>query len=134
MSCTDPDLFFGYDVTPVKALAAKVQALYQSIQPPGIDPMIDFDERDLVRHAQDAGFPEIHLELQVSVKTQNQPVPWERFVRTSGNPLIPTFGEALERVLSPQEAADLTRYLRPLVESGAGQERRALAYLTAVKE
>ena len=134
MSCTDPDLFFGYDVTPVKALAAKVQALYQSIQPPGIDPMIDFDERDLVRHAQDAGFPEIHLELQVSVKTQNQPVPWERFVRTSGNPLIPTLGEALERVLSPQEAADLTGYLRPLVESGAGQERRALAYLTAVKK
>jgi arsenite methyltransferase len=134
MSCADPDLFFGYDVTPVKALAAKVQELYQSIQPPGIDPMIDFDERDLVRHAQDAGFPEIHLELQVSVKAQNQPVPWERFLRTSGNPLIPTFGEAVERVLSPQEAADLTQYLRPLVESGAGQERRALAHLTAVKQ
>src|SRR5215469_18716514 len=81
MSCTDPDLFFGYNVTPVKALAAKVQALYQSIQPPGIDPMIDFDERDLVRHAQDARFPEIHLELQVSVETQNQPVPWEQFLR-----------------------------------------------------
>lgn len=52
----------------------------------------------------------------------------------SGNPLIPTFGEALDRVLNPEEAAELARYLRPLVESGTGLERRALAYLTAVKE
>jgi len=62
-----------------------------------------------------------------------EPVPWERFVRTSGNPLIPTFEEALHRVLSPEEAAEFTRHLRPLVESGAGLERIALAYLTAAK-
>jgi arsenite methyltransferase len=134
MSGADPDRFSGYDITPVKALAVKVQALYESIQPPGVDPMVDFDERDLVRLAQDAGFPEIHLELQVNVKTRRQPVPWERFMRASGNPLVPTFGEALERALSPQEAADLTDYLRPLVESGDGLHRRALAYLTATKE
>ncbi|HEY4854093.1 MAG TPA: methyltransferase domain-containing protein [Streptosporangiaceae bacterium] len=134
MSHADPDLFFGHDVTPVKALSAKVEALYESIQPHGGDPMGDFDERDLVRHAKDAGFPEINLELHVSVKTHKQPVPWERFLRTSLNPLIPTFEEALDRVLSPPEAAELTRYLRPLVESGTGLERTARAYLTAVKE
>ena len=133
MSLTDPDLFSGYDVTPVKALAARIEALYESIQPPGTDPMIDFDDRDLVRHAQDAGFPEINLELHVSVKARKQPVPWERVLRTSGNPLIPTLGEALDRVLSPEEAAEFTRHLRPLVESGAGLERMALAYLTAAK-
>jgi hypothetical protein len=66
MSAADPDLFHGYDVTPVKALAARVQALYAAIQPPGADPMLDFDDRDLVRHAQDAGFSEISLELLVS--------------------------------------------------------------------
>jgi arsenite methyltransferase len=134
MSAADPELFFGYDVTPVRPLAAKVDALYKSIQPPGVDPMGDFDERDLVRQAKDAGFPEINLELRVSVKTHRPPVPWERFLHTSGNPLIPTFGEALDRVLNPLEAAELTRYLRPLVESGTGLERMALAYLTAVKE
>jgi ubiquinone/menaquinone biosynthesis C-methylase UbiE len=134
MSHADPDLFFGHDVTPVRALAAKVEALYESIQPHGGDPMGDFDERDLVRHAKDAGFPEINLELRVSVKAHKQPVPWERFLRTSLNPLIPTFEEALDRVLNPQEAAELTRYLRPLVESGTGRERTARAYLTAVKE
>jgi arsenite methyltransferase len=134
MSAADPDRFFGYDVTPVRALVAKVRALYESIQPPGVDPMIDFDDRDLVRHARNAGFPEIDLELRVSVKARKQPIPWERFLRTSGNPLEPTFGDALDRSLSRQEAAELSRYLRPLVESGAGLDRRAVAYLTAVKE
>jgi ubiquinone/menaquinone biosynthesis C-methylase UbiE len=134
MSAADPDRFFGYDVTPVRALAAKVQALYQSIQRPGVDPMIDFDDRDLVRHARNAGFPEIDLELRVSVKARKQAIPWERFLRTSGNPLEPTFGDALDRSLSQQEAAELTGYLRPLVESGAGLDRRAVAYLTALKE
>jgi len=129
----EPGRFFGYDVRPVMGLAAKVQALYDSIQPPGTDPMTDFDDRDLVRHAHDAGFPAIDLELRVSVKAARQPVPWERFLRMSGNPLMPPFGEAMNSTLSTQEAAELTGYLRPLVESGAGQERRALAYLTAVK-
>jgi arsenite methyltransferase len=129
----DPDLFLGYDVTPVKALAARVQALYASMQPQGADPMFDFDDRDLVRYARDAGFSEISLELRVSVKNHKDPVPWERFLRTSGNPLQPPFQEALQRVLSAQEADELARHLRPLVESGTGLERIALAYLTAVK-
>lgn len=134
MSACDPGLFFGYDVRPVAAAAARVQALYESIQPPGVDPMLDFDDRDLLRHAQDAGFSEIHLELQVSVKAAKPPVPWERFLRISGNPLIPPPGEALDRVLSTQEIAEFTEYLRPLVESGTGQERTAVAYLTAAKD
>jgi arsenite methyltransferase len=52
----DPDRLGGYDITPVKPLAAKVEALYESVQPPGDDPMLDFDERDLVRYAELAGF------------------------------------------------------------------------------
>jgi arsenite methyltransferase len=133
MSLPDPDLFLGYDVTPVRALAARVKALYESIQPPGADPMVDFDERDLVRHAQDAGFSRIDLELRVSVETRKDPVPWELFIRTSGNPLVPTRADAMSRVLSPQEITEFTTHLRPLVESGTGLERRALAYLTAIK-
>jgi arsenite methyltransferase len=133
MSGNDPGLFAGYDVTPVREVAAKVNALYASIQPRGTDPMLDFDERDLVRHAQDAGFPEIDLELRVTVKARKEPVSWEVFQRLSGNPLIPSYQEAVDQVLSPAEAAEFTRHLRPLVESGTGRERRALAYLTAAK-
>ena len=130
----DPGRFLGYDVTPVEPLVAKVRALYESIQPPGDDPMVDFDDRDLVRHAEQAGFAEIGLELRVTVKNRKHPVPWERALRMAGNPRVPTLGEALEQALSPPEIAELTAYLQPLVESGAGRDRSALAYLTAVKE
>jgi len=133
MSLADPDLFLGYDVTPVKTLAARVKALYESIQPPGADPMVDFDDRDLVRHAQDAGFPRIDLELQASVESSKEPLAWELFIRRSGNPLVPTLAEVMSQVLSPQEITEFTTHLRPLVESGTGLKRLALAYLTAVK-
>jgi arsenite methyltransferase len=133
MGVSDPGRFSGYDVRPVARLAAKVEALYESIQPPGADPMIDFDERDLLRHAEHAGFPEISLDLEVTVANARQPVPWERFLRISGNPLVPPVGEALNRTLTPEEITEFTTYLKPLVESGTGQERRAFAYLTAAR-
>jgi arsenite methyltransferase len=133
MGSDNPDRFVGYDIRPVAAAAAKVKALYASIQPRDTDAMLDFDERDLVRYAQDAGFPEVSLELRVRVKASRTAIPWERFLRMSGNPLIPPVGEAIARVLDTDEAAGFAAHLRPLVESGEGQERRALAYLTAVK-
>jgi ubiquinone/menaquinone biosynthesis C-methylase UbiE len=129
----DPDRLFGYDITPVKPLAAKVEALYESIQPPGDDPMLDFDERDLVRYTELAGFAQIDLELRVTVKNGRRPVPWELALRMSGNPLVPPLGEVLDRVLSPQEIAEFTAHVKPLVESGTGRERQALAYLAAAK-
>jgi arsenite methyltransferase len=133
MGAADPERFWGYDVRPVAPLAAKVSALYDSIQPPGEDPMVDFDERDLVRHAEQAGFPAVDLELHVTVASTRRPIPWDRFLRMSGNPLIPPRGEALHQTLSRDEIAAFTAYLKPLVESGTGQQRRAFAYLTAAK-
>lgn len=129
----DPDRLAGYDITPVKPLAAKLTAFFESIQPSGADPMVDFDERDLVRHAERAGFADIGLELRVTVKNGKRPVPWEHALRMSGNPLVPPLGEVLDRVLSPQEIAEFTAHLKPLVESGTGRERQALAYLAAAK-
>ena len=129
----DPDRLLGYDMTPVKPLAAKLEAFYESIQPPGADPMLDFDERDLVRHAERAGFADIGLELRVTVKNGKRPVPWDRALRMSGNPLAPPLGEVLDRVLSPQEITEFTAHVKPLVESGTGRERQALAYLAAAK-
>jgi arsenite methyltransferase len=134
MSDCDPGRFFGYDMRPVTALQAKVDALYESIQPRGKDPMGDFDERDLLRHAEEAGFSVVDLELRVTVENTKLPVPWERFLRMSGNPLIPPLGEALDRTLTAEEIITYTEHLRPLVESGTGQERRALAYLAATKK
>ena len=134
MGWDDRSRFYGYDIRPVMALGEKVDAVYESIQPHGKDPMADFDERDLVRHAEDAGFPAIDLELRVTVKNAKEPMPWERFLRISGNPLIPPFGEAMDRALSPGEITEFTAHLKPLVESGVGQERLVMAYLKAMKQ
>jgi len=134
MGFHDRSRFYGYDIRPVMALAEKVGAVYEAIQPHGKDPMDDFDERDLVRQAEEAGFPVIDLELRVTVKNTKRPMPWERFLRTSANPLIPPFGEAMDRALGPKEITEFTAHLKPLVESGAGQERIVIAYLTAVKQ
>ena len=62
------------------------------------------------------------------------PVLRERFLSTLGDPLVPTFGEALDRALSQPEAAELRGYLGLLAESGAGLGRRAVGCLTAARE
>ncbi len=122
--------FFGRDLSAVADLAAKVRAVYEAIQPRDTDPMLDFDERDLVRLAEDVGFAEVHLQLNADIESP-EPIAWETFLNTSGNPRIPTFGEAMDQVLTAGEAAQLTAQLRPQVEGGLGDRRSAVAYLTA---
>jgi arsenite methyltransferase len=73
MSVADPSLFWGYEIGQVRDLADKIEELYRSIQPLGVDPMVDFDERDLVRHAERAGFTDIDLALKVTVQSSTDP-------------------------------------------------------------
>jgi ubiquinone/menaquinone biosynthesis C-methylase UbiE len=125
-------LFDGYDVTPVQTLAHKVRRVFEDIQPPDTDPMLDFDERDLLRWVEQAGFAEIHLELQVEI-VPLAPAAWHVWIRQAGNPKIPTQEEALQQALTPTEIEEFTDHLRPLVEQGTGIRRMALAYLWARK-
>jgi arsenite methyltransferase len=136
-----PDRFAGYDVTAVMEIAQKVEALYQRIQPPDLyqciqppdtDPMMDFDERDLIRQAQKAGFTEIHLEMQ-AVILPSENADWSVLLHTAQNPKIPTLEEAIQQALTPEEAEKFINHLRPLVESKQGVDRSAVAYLWAVK-
>ncbi len=113
-------------------MAEKVCAIYDRIQPLETDPMTDFDERDLLSLAEQAGFGEIHLELQVGV-TPRQPMSWDAFIHMAGNPRVPTLEEAMQEALTPDETAGFAAHLRPLVESGHGRARLAVAYLWAVK-
>jgi arsenite methyltransferase len=126
-----PHMFYGYDVSPVADIAAKVNAKFAAIQPRGSDPMVDFDDRDLVRLAEQAGFGDVRLDLRVTVTAKRPPVPWDRFLRQSGNPNLPPLGDLLRAVLTPAQLAAFTAHLRPLVETGCGERRLAVAYLTA---
>jgi arsenite methyltransferase len=133
---TDPEpshIFAGYNVTPVVDIAQKLKALYERIQPGKTDPMVDFDERDLVSFAERAGFTEIHLELRIEVKPIPEKISWETFLHTAWNPKVPTLEEAMQETLTPEEIDVFTLFLRPLVEQGQGIRRSALAYLWATK-
>jgi arsenite methyltransferase len=122
---------WGYDFHGVSDLMDKLTEVYESRQPPG-DPMFDFDERDLVSLAEDAGFFPIHLEHRADVEPP-QARNWESFVHSSGNPKIPTLAEAMDEALTPAERGRLVAALRPAVEEGRGTWRMGHAYLWAVK-
>lgn len=132
-ACPEPKgVFMGYDVTAVVELADRLEAFLEREERPRIMAMMDFDERDLVALAEHTGFDTIHLDYMVDVKP-TQPQDWDRFLRTAGNPLSPTMEEALTAALDPADRERFTRHLRPLVEAGAGTDRRAFAYLSARK-
>jgi arsenite methyltransferase len=123
--------FWGYPSDGVADLAARVDAIYAEIQPPD-DPMLDFDERDLVALAQAAGFFPVELELTAEIGPMH-PRPWAPFAASSGNPRIPTISEAIEQALTPDERDRFVEHLRPLVEQGKGVQRMATAFLSGVK-
>jgi ubiquinone/menaquinone biosynthesis C-methylase UbiE len=127
-------LFGGYNVLPVQALADRVKAIYEQRQPEETDTMLDFDERDLGHMAERAGFREINMELHVEIQPQVDPVSWETWLNAAPNPHAPTGAEAIHEALKPEEAERFAAHLRPLVETGRGTARRAVAYLWAVKD
>lgn len=142
-----PGRFFGYDVTPVQDLAQKLLAAYARSEQAAVQSMIDFDERDLLRYAEKAGFPEVQMDahFQVISYPESLPLPpeaactvpsgnqWESFVRSSPNPLAPTLEEAMAAALTPEEAERFTAHLRPLVEAMRMVNRAEYIYLWAVK-
>jgi ubiquinone/menaquinone biosynthesis C-methylase UbiE len=128
----DTETWLGYDLAPLRDIAEKMRALYEALQPRDSDPMLDFDERDLVRLAEEAGFFPIELWLKAVI----EPAParsWEGLLDTAGNPNIPTLREAMKQVLTPEERERFTARLRPLVESGQGEWRMAFAHLAATR-
>lgn len=128
----DADTWAGYDLGPLGDIGRKLRAVYEALQPRESDPMLDFDERDLVRLAEEAGFFPIRLDLEAVI----EPTPrraWDGFVNSSGNPNIPTIAEAMEQALASDERDCLVAHLRPQVEQGLGEWRMASAYLAGTK-
>ena len=122
----------GYELAGLDDIAVKLRRVFDAIQPRGEDPMLDFDERDLIRLAEREGFFPIDLRLEAVV----EPLPprsWDGFAHTAGNPNIPTLAEAMEQALTAPERERLVEHLRPLVEEGRGVWRMATAYLLAIK-
>jgi ubiquinone/menaquinone biosynthesis C-methylase UbiE len=125
--------FWGYDASPVQDISAKLRTLFHAQQPLDDDPMMNFDERDLLAYAERAGFKERHLEFRVDV-APHEPHPWETFVRMAFNPCIPTLAEAMAETLTPEESARFIAHMAPLIERGEGTFSLATAYLWAIRQ
>lgn len=121
-----------FDVVPVHDLAQRLRDFYRRLQPPDVDPMLNFNEHDLVAHCEAAGFVDIHLALHIFVRPAT-PRPWERAISIPGNPNIPSPRDAMAQIFTAEEAARYEAHLRPQVEAGGGVVREAVAYLAATK-
>lgn len=127
-----PTSSFGIEVPEVADLARRLWDFYRSLQPLDTDPMMNFDEHDLVAACEASGFVDLHLTLHIIVRPR-VPQKWDVVLNASGNPDIPSLGEAITRLFTPDEAARYEAHVRPVVEHGTGVRRDAVAYLTATK-
>jgi arsenite methyltransferase len=122
---------WGYDVPEAEELMRRLVERFAELQP-DTDPMLDFDERDLLWLAEQVGFFPITLDYRATIEAA-EPRDWEVFVRSSFNPKVPTLEEAMAEALSEEERDRVVAALRPAVEAGRGVWRMGAAYLWAVK-
>ena len=124
-------VFAGYDVRDVWDVVQRIRDQYDD----AASTLHGWDERDLLRWTEEAGFSDVELTLEIEVKPQlmMDVRDWEVFRNFAPNPLAPTLQEAMDERLTPDEQARLVGHLRPLVERGQGGYRAASAYVRAVK-
>ncbi len=122
--------------TPIDTLLLKIALVYRDAgASPAAETMIDFDERDLLRWAEAAGFDELELDYQAQLRAPAAPITdWPGLKRTAPNPLAPTYGEAIAAVLTPAEQTQLDDYMQALSQAGTPTRRTlGLAFLRAVR-
>jgi ubiquinone/menaquinone biosynthesis C-methylase UbiE len=125
-------LFWGWDVSAVQELRDKVVAEFERVSRTRSTAMMNFDENDLLRLAEDAGFVAVDLLLSVAVGRPKQR-DWERLLHSSPNPLAPTLADAVRSSLSNGEAGRFRQALRTSVEGRVGRAQLAVAYLRATR-
>jgi arsenite methyltransferase len=122
-----PHRLFGLPESPIDDLLRKISLVYLDAgSAPAAQTMVDFDERDLLTWADDAGFASVELDYRAELRTPADPiVDWEGLKRTAPNPLAPTYGDAIAGVLTPDEQRRLDTHMRGLA-GAATPTRRTL--------
>jgi ubiquinone/menaquinone biosynthesis C-methylase UbiE len=133
----DPDgRFYGYDLSAVSQLTARVdEVLGRFDSEASRAAMLDFDDRDLLRLAEQAGFEPVHVEchLDVGPGSLMSSVSLEALLDSAPNPNAPTIREAVEVALDAAERREFLAELGRAFAEATPVRRLAGAYLAATK-
>jgi arsenite methyltransferase len=128
--------YLGIDMEDVWPLARRVRDRYSEMAG-GEGAMLDFDERDLLELAHDAGFSSVDVELEARIEQGrlwgSEPPPFDRLLKMSPNPNAPTFQEVLDAELTAGERERFLAYVKPRYEAREMTSRSAVAYVRARK-
>ncbi len=126
--------FLGVDLPEIRPLVRRLRDRYNELGG-GEEAMLDFDERDLLELAHEAGFPRVDVQLEARIERGrlwgSEPPPLERLLATAPNPNAPTFEEVLAAEFTTEERERFLGYLRPRYEAREMTGRQAVAYLRA---
>jgi arsenite methyltransferase len=126
------DRLWGYDISPVIELADRVKREFRQLSDPATSSMHDFDDRDLFRYAIEAGFPEVHLTLELDIAPgAMRATGFDSFLDGAPNPLAPTLRETIHHALDEHERDQLLDHLRDAFTSTQPTQLWAGAYLAA---
>jgi arsenite methyltransferase len=128
-----PGRFFGYAVD--ADLGRRVNDAFGEAAS-DVAAMMDFDDRDLARLAEAAGFARVHVECHLDLEpdTAWQTVSFEALLDGSPNPNARTVRAAIDAALTPPERERFIAELAREYAAGRGMRRHAAAYVTARKD
>jgi ubiquinone/menaquinone biosynthesis C-methylase UbiE len=127
-------LFYGFRVHAVSDLAGKVKTRFAG-DDSYREAMMGFDDRDLVRFADDAGFETVHVECHIDIARGSwmEPVNLGAFLDSAPNPNVPTLREAISATLTEDEQRRFVSELDRALAENDYLRRTAGAYLLATK-
>ncbi len=96
------------------------------------NPVTNYNERDLVRYAMDAGFTDIHMEFHIDVGP-SPTTSWDVLLKNPPFPWAPPLGELLYNTFTREEAQRIEQALRPLLTSGQQSFAIRTAFLSATR-
>jgi arsenite methyltransferase len=96
------------------------------------NPITNYSERTLLNFVREAGFNEIHLQLEIDVKP-TLIRSWEIFIGSSPHPWAPPLKRILAEQFTPDERRFFEGIVRPTVESGTNFTTDRIVYLNATK-
>jgi ubiquinone/menaquinone biosynthesis C-methylase UbiE len=128
-----PGRFFGYDVAPVAELVEPVLAAFAPDDPAFATAMVEFDDRDLARLAERAGFARVHVECHHDIEPGSlyAAVSFEALLDSAPNPNARTVREAIDAALEPPDRRRFEAALRDSYAAGRALRRMVVAYVTA---